>query len=133
MRPKSLTSGFRKYKKTPNLKEHKIGEGCSNTGAGFISSGCAFRSAPKIERGKMKTAIYIEDGVVQLVITPQTEFEKNALTSFTEKPLDAKIFDGAFYDCRGGWVRQAEHFPNSRKSDRSLIIQIKNNEGGSEK
>lgn len=30
------------------------GEGCSNTGAGFISSGCgAFRSAPKIEGERM--------------------------------------------------------------------------------
>lgn len=54
----------------------------------------------------MKTAIYIEDGVVQLVITPESKFEKNALSTFREKPLDAKIFSGAFYDCRGGWVRQ---------------------------
>jgi len=75
----------------------------------------------------MKTAIYIEDGVVQLVITPETEFEKNALSSFREEPLKAKMFDGSFYDCRGGWVRQKEHFPNAfhNRDDRSLIIQIK--------
>ena len=50
----------------------------------------------------MKTAIYIEDGVVQLVITPEGEFEKNALKSFENKPMEAKVFAGAFYDCRGG-------------------------------
>lgn len=77
----------------------------------------------------MKTAIYIEDGVVQLVITPESDFEKNALSSFREKPLEAKIFDGSFYDCRGGWVRQAEHNtygigrPNQDK--KSLILQIR--------
>ena len=80
----------------------------------------------------MKTAIYIEDGVVQLVITPETEFEKNALTTFQEKPLDAKIFAGSFYDCRGGWVRQNDYNPNimanttriGRNEDKSLIIRI---------
>ncbi len=49
----------------------------------------------------MKTVIYIEDGIVQLVITPETEFEKNALSTLKEKPLDAKMFSGSFYDCRG--------------------------------
>lgn len=80
----------------------------------------------------MKTAIYIEDGVVQLVITPESEFEKKALTSFEEKPLSAKIFTGSFYDCRGGWVRQNSFTQtslvptlNRENQDNSLIIQIK--------
>ena len=78
----------------------------------------------------MKTAIYIEDGTVQLVITPETEFEKNALTSFEQKPLDAKIFAGTFFDCRGGWVRQADYNTNSfgqyerDVNKRSLILRI---------
>lgn len=76
----------------------------------------------------MKTAIYVEDGVVQLVITPETEFEKNALSTFQDKPLDAKVFVGSFYDCRGGWVRQKDYYPhafNSRdEGDRSLILRI---------
>lgn len=77
----------------------------------------------------MKTAIYIEDGVVQLVLTPENSFEKDALASMREKPLETKIFHGAFYDCRGGWVRQ-KHFPEAgylhgvprTKEDDSLII-----------
>lgn len=76
----------------------------------------------------MKTAIYIEDGVVQLVITPESKFEKNALSNFQDKPLNVKIFDGSFYDCRGGWTRQVEHYsamhglPNS--DDKSIILRI---------
>ena len=75
----------------------------------------------------MKTAIYIEDGTVQLVITPETEFEKNALSTFRDKPMEAKIFAGTFYDCRGGWVRQSEynrhmHDLSAQAGDKSLIL-----------
>jgi hypothetical protein len=79
----------------------------------------------------MKTAIYVEDGLVQLVITPESEFEKNALSTMNNKPLDAKIFSGSFYDCRGGWVRQSNHYPSRtiygndwESKDNSLIIKV---------
>ena len=80
----------------------------------------------------MKTAIYVEDGVVQLVITPVSEFEKNALANFVEKDLQVKIFEGSFYDCRGGWVCQTDfpkesyHYPYLQKNkDKSIIITVK--------
>ena len=74
----------------------------------------------------MKTAIYIEDGVVQLVITPDNDFEKNALKSFEGDKLEAKIFSGSFYDCRGGWTRQADFYPSNlrRDDDKSLILRM---------
>ena len=82
----------------------------------------------------MKTAIYIEDGVVQLVLTPETEFERKALKSFADRPLDARIMAGSFYDCRGGWVRQSEvHNPymvgSSDANDRSLILRMDDQKG----
>lgn len=78
----------------------------------------------------MKTAIYIEDGVVQLVVTPESEFEKNALSGFRDKPLEAKLFVGQFYDCRGGWVRQADYHPHrfnwdENRGEQSLILTTK--------
>jgi hypothetical protein len=77
----------------------------------------------------MKTAIYIEDGAVQLVITPETEFEKNALSTMRNKTVEAELFDGSFYDCRGGWVRQTAHYnhgkiDNGHANDKSLIIRV---------
>ena len=78
----------------------------------------------------MKTAIYIEDGVVQLVITPESDFEKNALSTIQDKPLDVKVFSGSFYDCRGGWVRQAQYYGNSGmhgfndNDDKSIILRV---------
>lgn len=72
----------------------------------------------------MKTAIYIEDGTVQLVLTPESEFEKNALSGFRGKPLSASLFAGSFYDCRGGWIRQKEpnRYGYGRDEDESLIL-----------
>lgn len=37
----------------------------------------------------MKTAIYIEDGVVQLVVTPESDFEKAAVRAFSYEPVSA--------------------------------------------
>lgn len=78
----------------------------------------------------MKTAIYIEDGTVQLVVTPESEFEKNALSTMTNSPLDAEIFSGSFYDCRGGWVRQSGYFnhgfhDSADNNDKSLIVRVR--------
>ncbi|HRZ18351.1 MAG TPA: hypothetical protein P5141_12370 [Candidatus Hydrogenedentes bacterium] len=82
-------------------------------------------------RNEMKTAIYIEDGTVQLVITPESDFEKDAMRTFGEGPVRAQMFRGTFYDCRGGWVRQSEynahlHDLSSDQGDRSLILRMSN-------
>lgn len=66
----------------------------------------------------MKTAIYIADGVTQLVITPETEFEKEVFDKVDDKLLSAKIMTGSFYACQGGFVRQ------SSGNDKSLIIRV---------
>ena len=84
----------------------------------------------------MKTAIYIEDGTVQLVITPEGDFEKNALQTFRNKPLDAEIFAGSFYGCQGGWIRHRDNGLNpvllgSGRTDDSLIIRIDETESES--
>ncbi len=77
----------------------------------------------------MKTALYIEDGVVQLVLTPETDFEKSALGSFSKKPASVKVLEGQFYDCRGGWTRQKDYYPeynyyHESQKDQSLILRI---------
>ena len=79
----------------------------------------------------MKTAIYIENGLVQLVITPENDFEEAAIRSFEEQSaVAAEIFHGSFYDCRGGWTRQSAYYPpnlcgGNDENDRSLIIRTR--------
>lgn len=114
-------------------------EGCGTAALGGCKAGQAAEAADDAgaECAKqrfcfggdgMKTAIYIEDGVVQLVITPESEWEKSALRSFETKPMEAKIFAGTFYDCRGGWTRQRDYssqvYDRTDSNDRSLILRM---------
>ena len=73
----------------------------------------------------MKTAIYKEGAGLQIILTPETAFEKEAFNHFgctADNNSDVLIFSGGFYECRGGWTRQAAY--NMDIEDRSLIIKI---------
>ncbi|KKN23683.1 hypothetical protein LCGC14_0902420 [marine sediment metagenome] len=73
----------------------------------------------------MKTAIYIEDGRTQLVLTPESEIDKKVLKSI-EELKDIKVFRGSFYSCQGGWSRWREKYADVyggvKEDDDSLII-----------
>jgi len=68
----------------------------------------------------MKTAIYIKEGRTQLVLTPETDFERGVVSSVDKGEHDVKVYLGAFYDCQGGWSRQRA--PLSARDDESLIV-----------
>lgn len=55
----------------------------------------------------MKTAIYIEDGRTQLVLTPESEWEKSVIRAIELGGQNVSIQRGSFYECQGGWVREA--------------------------
>ncbi len=81
----------------------------------------------------MKTAIYIEDGVTQLVLTPETKYEKGIIKAFGDKLDRVQVFNGTFYDCRGGWVRQSAYkyqafSCGNKDEDHSLIMRIASDE-----
>lgn len=81
----------------------------------------------------MKTAIYIEDGLIQLVLTPENKFEKNAISSLIEKSFKAEILEGSFYGCQGGFIRHNEpvlSYATRRQmdDDRSLILKVETDE-----
>jgi hypothetical protein len=68
----------------------------------------------------MKIALYIEDGLEQIVLTPESDTEKGILGKLRDKDREMSIHQGTFYACQGGWTRQAQ-----RSSDESTIIVIK--------
>jgi len=56
----------------------------------------------------MKTSIFIQQGDVQLVLTPENEFERNALKALLpEGEITSHVMRGQFYECQGGWWRTA--------------------------
>ena len=65
----------------------------------------------------MLTAIYIAEGHMQLVLTPENDFEKNIIRDITNEGSTLSIKRGAFYECHGGWTRQGQ-------DDESLILRV---------
>jgi hypothetical protein len=63
----------------------------------------------------MKTAIYISEGITQLVLTPESDWEKSIISQVSQGEQQAHIYRGSFYECQGGWVRHGY-------SDDSLIL-----------
>lgn len=67
----------------------------------------------------MKIALYIEDGMEHIVLTPETPIEKQLLGRLTDSTRVVQIKRGEFYSCMGGWVRQGS------SGDPSTILVIK--------
>ena len=65
----------------------------------------------------MKTAIYIKDGVTQVVLTKESDFDAQVL-KILKKGEYATFYDGSFYHCQGGWFREGG------PSEDSVIIKI---------
>jgi hypothetical protein len=65
----------------------------------------------------MKTAIYIENGVTQLVLTPENDWEKQVIRCVGDGSRSVAIHRGSFYECRGGWNRHGA-------GDESLILRM---------
>lgn len=82
----------------------------------------------------MRTAIFIKDAQLQVVLTPETDEEK-AVLNLVEKKERIEFYRGSFFKCQGGWTRFAvasyDQFGSheERKDDDSLIIVLREPEG----
>ncbi len=54
----------------------------------------------------MKIALYIQDGLEQIVLTPEGKVETDILAKLHDGSRALSIERGSFFECRGGWVRQ---------------------------
>jgi hypothetical protein len=63
----------------------------------------------------MKIALYIEDGLEQIVLTPQSDTETAILAKLNDSTREVSIKTGSFYECQCGYVRQ-------RADDKSTLI-----------
>lgn len=53
----------------------------------------------------MKIALYIADGLEQIVLTPEGETETAILGKLLDGSRELSIKHGDFFECRGGYVR----------------------------
>lgn len=55
----------------------------------------------------MKIALYIEDGLEQIVLTPQSDTEKAILGKLSDGSRELSIKRGSFFKVTGGFTRYA--------------------------
>lgn len=73
----------------------------------------------------MRTAVYIESGVTQLVLTPETEFEQSLLREIREgAPMSTRLVSGEFYRTGGGWIRSGLSPFEGGSAPKSLMVII---------
>ena len=74
----------------------------------------------------MQTTLIIQDGVQQVVLTPDNKHEKSILGLIESQKVDVAIKVGNFSECRGGWIK---HYPSSIYGDSanfdSLMLVLK--------
>lgn len=74
----------------------------------------------------MKIALYIEDGLEQIVLTPETATEKAILGKLHDGSRQFELKRGSFFKCQGGWMRRAEpwrgNYDSADRDDESTMI-----------
>lgn len=65
----------------------------------------------------MKIALYIEDGLEQIVLTPTSDTEEAILEKIHDGSRQLSIKRGEFYGCRGGWTRHKKQYHSPYGSD----------------
>lgn len=54
----------------------------------------------------MRIALYMENGIDQVILTPDTEKERAIIAAVFDGDSEISVHKGSFYECRGGWVRE---------------------------
>lgn len=67
----------------------------------------------------MRTAIYLEDGLLQVVLSPENAHERQCLALLHQHEKQIVVKQGAFYECRAGYVRMND---SPKPEDTMLVI-----------
>lgn len=72
----------------------------------------------------MKIALYINEGVEQIVLTPESPTETALLGRLSDGTRVLTVRQGEFYYCQGGWMRQS-----GGKSSTIIVLQRAKEDG----
>ncbi len=77
----------------------------------------------------MKIALYIEDGLEQIVLTPESDTEKGILGKIHDGSRQMELRRGSFFKCQGGWMRYSQPYRDvyghADKDDESTMIVLR--------
>lgn len=75
----------------------------------------------------MKCAIYIADGLTQIVLSPETKYEATALDALHAGD-DLTVKRGEFDESQAGYVRNFCHGPHDQIHNRDTMIVLRKRE-----
>ena len=79
----------------------------------------------------MKTAIYVEDGITQIVLTPATAFEREVLARISrEEIVHVRVAKGSFRPDQEGWQRFGTGL-DGEPADQCLMLRLGSEGSGS--
>ena len=81
----------------------------------------------------MRSAIFIEDGVTQVVLTPENETDRSVVSQIEEaaKQGALAVHRGTFYQCQGGWtIYEHGGWMDSRTPPSSLMLRVASRAAG---
>lgn len=56
----------------------------------------------------MRVALYIEDGLEQIVLTPESETERGIIGKLHDGTRELSVHRNSFFHTHGGFIRQGE-------------------------
>lgn len=70
----------------------------------------------------MKIALYIEDGISQIILTPSTEHERGLLKLLRDESYELGIKVGQFVETKGGYIRNAYPGYYGQDHDSTMLV-----------
>lgn len=79
----------------------------------------------------MKSALYIENNISQIILTPENDIEKQILLLIENRKVDSTLKIGSFGKCQGGWTRYYHHtYGKFSDSDIDSLMIVMESKGG---
>ena len=79
----------------------------------------------------MKSALYIEDGVQQIILTPESDIEKQILELAVSNKIKTTMKIGNFNLCAGDYVKYSPVYSCYGQNEiKSLMLVLEKNETG---
>jgi hypothetical protein len=70
----------------------------------------------------MKTALYMNDERVQVVLTPENDYERNIVKALSDQAYDLHVYKGQFTDVQGGWTMLDRYGYRGEERQSAIIV-----------
>lgn len=69
----------------------------------------------------MKIALLIEEGLEQIILTPETDTEKGIVETMHKGDREISVYQGSVYATRSGWMHQGSTIIVLKRTSRPVL------------